>query len=339
MIKFSKIRNSIIRNDRGIMESTMSFQIQHTLKSNVRMYFYKFDFYDLVEVNYQDDYVVVCDFPHSGDNAKVIENDIDRYIGYFDSAGLKGKRFLFDVSNKMPVSYFDFVPKKNISKLMFDAEMEFAFILDKKNENYITTPGDVKVYVAHEISRTVDKLVLSLFNNSIDISKPKKTIEQKAAFFSFFLSGMLDGIRKEEIDVGVDGVDLNNKLYHSLSRMEFNSDNVEKKTKGMKKDRFMRITEKAIGETVEFPPITDVIKEFRDYISLQEVIEQGLDHYIKKNIKDSENAHTVIIDYDWQSIKSAYIRKGIMFITPTTIRPISYFMELLSSDNVQYILL
>jgi hypothetical protein len=340
MTKFGHIRETILRNNYnyGIMESTMSFQIQHTLQSNVRMYFYKFDFYDLVEVTYENEHIVVYDFPHSGDNAKVIEEDLERFAGYFSSAGLKGKRFLFDCSTKMPVSYSDFEPKRKIPKIPFDAEMEFAFILDKKNENYITTAKDVKVYVAHEISRTVDKLVLSLFNESINISKPQKSIEKKAAFFSFFLAGMLNGIRKDDIEVGIDGVDLNNKLYHSLSRVEFSSDNVEKKAKGLKVDKFMRISEKVVDSQMEFPPVIDIIKEFRDYVSLQEIVEQGLDYYIKKNIKDPGKSHSVIIDFDWQAVKSAYIRDGTLFITPTTMRPISYFAELVNSDNVQYIL-
>lgn len=338
MTKLGRIRETILRNNGGIMEATMSFQIQHVLKSNVRMYFYRFDFYDLVEVTYEGDHIVVYDFPHSGDGIKVIESDIQRYAGYFDSAGLKGKRFLFDTSTKMPVSYNDFVFVSKIPKITFDAEMEFAFILDKKDENYITTKGDVKIYVAHEITKTIDKLALSLFNDSINITEPKQGIKKRAAFFSSFLSGMLNGIRREDIEEGLDGVDINNKLYHSLGRMDFNSDYVENTLKNLKTDKFVKVTKKVIDQQLDFPNVHDVVKEFRNQVFLQDIIEQGLDSYIKRNAINPDKPYQVIIDYEWQSIKSAYIRNGMMFITPTTLRPISYFVELLNSDNVQYIL-
>lgn len=338
MTGYARIRNTLLSNPSGIMDSTLTFGLQHRIKSNTRLYFYKYDIYDLVEVKFENEIICVYDFKHTEDKAVVIKDDLEFYDRYFKSAGLYNKRFLFDVTTKMPVSYDDFEEMETIPS---PENKDFAFVLDRKT-GYIAEKGAVSIFIATERTDTIDKCVLAYMNNSIQTLNPKH-FELAGCMSSVVISGLLSELNFESIKKQYYSVDDNNKFIGSLNELNFNSEFVNSLKAKLKLNKFKRILEKSKpdnitqGEVIKLNININGEKVNLDgEVSLREIVDKGLDRFINK--KNPKDVLKVCIDTEYQTIRSAYIVRGVMFITPTMLMPLNYFRELLNSDNVEYIL-
>jgi hypothetical protein len=322
-------------NPGGIMQCCMYYGVETVMKSNVRMYFYKFDIDDLIEVEYKNNLITIYIFQNSTLNAeKIIIDDLEYFAGYFKSAGLEGMRFLFDISNKMPVSYNDFKEYDNLIRI--SNRKDHAFILDKR-DGYITNIGDVFVYVGVLNRKEVDTSILCFVNDWINIIKPKYKIDYKnteAITALTLISGFLSGINVVDIKAQIGDLVLKDMFLNRILNVDFTSDNVNDKMKNFKTDRFVEIVRSN-------NPVLDaeiVEKEFNEKeVSLKDIVDMGLDRFMK-TIKNPSQAIKVIVDTEWQSIISMYIVKGAAFITPGSVRDIHYFYELLDSDNVNFVM-
>lgn len=328
MTTYLKLRNTVMSNPRGILNPCMSFSLQNVITSNVRMLFYRFDVYDLIEIEYMNDSITVYDFPFTDDRANYIRDNLDFLAGYFKSAGLESKRFLYNLVLKMPVSYIDFVP---VNRLPHGHNADFAFILDEK-KGYATEIKSVNLFTTMLNTMHIDKCLLSFFSQFIGIKKPKGNINSDAAITMSILSGLLYGVNKTEIEEQIDAVDLMSKFHHSITGVHFNSEYVENTLKKFKTAKLKEIITN---------PISTITKEDKFYdgveLYLTEIISEGLDNIIKK-IKNENKVVRVEIDFDHQNIISMYILKGCGFVTPGTMKHLNYFRELFSSDNVELVL-
>lgn len=329
MTYYTKIKNTIMNNPRGIMDSTLSYGLQNRIKSNTRLYFYKYNVDDLIEINYRDDIICIIYFPHTNNKMEIIHNDLEFYAGYFKSANLHEKRFLFDLSFKMPVSYEDFVEMDKIPNPNYE---NFAFVLDRKN-GYIYEESAVNIFVASSISPSIDKCILSFFNNSIYVKEPVR-LSINGCQSSIMISGLLCGIESKNVYESASDVMISDKFTDTINRVKYNSDFVDNKLSKLKVDKFKRIL-KNESEIIEGQIVEK--EKLKGEVSLRDIIDTGLDKFMK-SIKNPKDVLKVIIDTEYQTIRSAYIVKGIMFITPVTLLPINHFRDLLNSDNIEYIL-
>lgn len=340
---YTRIRNTLMSNPHGVMNSILSFGLHARVKSNTRLYFYKYDLYDLVEIKFDKELLCVYDFGHIGDRAVIIKDNLDFYVGYFKSAGLEEKRFLFNLSLRSPVNYSDFIP---MSSIPYPNYNEFLFVMDKK-EGYVFGEDATNLFVATERCFNVDKCVISTVNNLINIKKPK-SFELPGCMSTSIISGLFSGGDIHGIEEHIEIVDESAKFVDTIEQIKFNDEYISSKLFKLKINKFKRILEKSKSNVVEgtiIPSIDKLLGEeivtkkeiINGEVSLRDIIDQGLDRFIK-SIKNPKDVIKVCIDTEYQTIRSAYIVKGVMFITPTTILPIIHFRELLDSDNVEYIL-
>ncbi len=332
-MNFSIIPNTRMTNPGGIMEQCMYFNIETLVRGNWRLYFYKYNIYDLIEVEFKSGLVTIYTFPNSISGAeRVIIDELDFYAGYFSSAGLEGKRFVFDCKNKMPVRYDDF---QAVDHLNID-NREHAFILDMK-DGYITTPKDIHVFLGIENAKDIDNCILSFINSWINIIKPKYQINRKntnGVVMLTLLSGMLSGIKVFDFKEQLNGYNLEDKFFNRVTGVDFNSVNVDKNSVSLKTSKFMEI----VGSCNPVIDAEIVEKEFSsERILLSYLIDIGLDRFIR-SIKDPNKLVKVDIDEQQQTIKSMFIVKGAAFITPGAIKTLNHFRELLDSDNVQFVM-
>lgn len=334
-MNYSIIPNTRMTNPGGIMQCCMYYGVENVMKSNVRMYFYKYNIDDLVEVEYRDDLITVYTFQNSTLNCeRIIIDDLDFFGGYFASAGLHGKRFIFDVSNKMPVRYDDF--KEFDSLFTFSDKKDHAFILDMK-QGYITIKGDVSIFVGVAIRKEIDTSILSFVNNWINIIEPKYKPNYKntsAITILTLISGLLSGINILDIKEQIKNLELKDVFLNRILNVDFISKHVEDKMKHLTIDKFTEIIKSSNpvleGEIVE--------KEFnKNEAFLKDIIDIGLDKFMR-TIKNPERVVKVIIDAEWQNIISMYIVRGAAFITPGATKDIHYFYEILDSDNVNFVM-
>jgi hypothetical protein len=341
MTELARIRNTIYSNPSGIMSNCMTFNIQDRMPSNTRMYFYKFSYYDLVEISYDDDVICVFDFQHTIESSlDYIRENLEFLAGYFKSAGLHGKRFIFNTSLKMPVSYNDFIVMDKIERI--DMGNQSVFILDKKN-GYITDRAAVNIFSAHEYTKDIDKLILSMYNRLIGIKKPEVR-STDSGVITFSIAGFLDGIKLEGVLKQIDTVEPSNKFKVSIGTVNIDSSYVISIFDKLKTGKFKKILNK-VDKIIDADAIDDggnlsflekAVKS-GNTVFLRDIIDVGLDKF-SKSVKNPHKAIPVHLDCEWQTIKSMYIFDGVAFISPTTMMPMSYFRELLSSDNIEYVM-
>jgi hypothetical protein len=334
-MNFSVIPQTRMTNLNGVMGYSMYFGLENLIKYNTRLYFYRYDMYDLVEIELTKDLMTIFIFPDCVDGIeKVILDEIDFFAGYFKTAGLEYKRFIFDVKNRMPVSYGDFYPVETIEDYALDRDI--LFILDKKNGGYITNRREVTCYKPIENCREMDNCILSLENDLINITKPKYLINYKTTntvAILALISGFLSGISKSDIKEQLVSTDLSNKFLYPINKVEFSSNYVDSKMKDLNVDTFTQILTSTVQQGVEI-----IEKEFEGgEASVSSIMDIGLDKFIKM-IKDQNKVVKVIVDTQWQDIISMYILKGCAFITPGAIKRLNHYRELFDSDNVQLVM-
>lgn len=330
MTDYTRIRNTIMSNPRGIMDSCLSMGLQNRVISNVKLYFYIYSVHDLVEIEYKNDIVCVYDFVHTENRASVIRDKLEFYAGYFKSAGLENKRFLFDISLKMPVNYEDFAEMATIPYIQ---KKEFAFILDKKS-GYICESDVVQVFVSTEKTDEVDKCVLATMNQLINVKNPKR-FNLPGCMSSMLVCGLLSGLNSKKIEEQIDLIDEDSKFVNTIKQLNFNSANINNSLSKLKVDKLKRILEKSQPDIIN----GDIIKKeiSNGEVNLTDIIIVGLDKFIKV-LDTTKDVIRVCIDCEHQTIRSAYIIRGTIFITPVTFMSINYFKELLDTDNVEYII-
>lgn len=335
MTNYLKIRNTIMTNPKGIIDSVMSFGLQGKMFTNVRMYFYKYNIYDLIEIEYMNGCVRVYDFPHTNNRAELIEKNLEFYMGYFDSAGLSNKRFLFDITTKLPVNYEDFVEMDKIPNIH---NKDFAFTLDKKS-GYVCEKSAVFAFVASDRTDVIDKCVLSFMNDSIGVID-NKNFDLSGCCASMIISGLLSGLKFSDIQDQNEIIDAETKYIGAIRDVDISSKYVNDIRSKLKIDKFRRILEKSKPDDIIQGEVVSQ-QLLKGEVSLREIIDQGLDKFMKtveKQVKSNKDVLKVHIDTEYQTIRSAYIVKGAMLITPIPLLPISYFKDLLNSDNVEYVI-
>jgi hypothetical protein len=229
----------------------------------------------------------------------------------------------------MPANYDDFIEKDFLNCVN---NKEFAFVLDKKS-GYITERRAVNVFLVTGRTENVDKCIISYVNNSIKTLNPRH-LEFYGCANSIIISGLLNGVSPVSIEDELDTIDLDAKFTGTINSLNFSSSHINSINIKLKVDKFKRILEKSKPDDIIN---AEVVEKSKDNVSLREIVDKGLDRFIKA-IKVPKDVIKVEIDCETQTIRSAYIVKGNMFITPVTLKPISYFKELLNSDNVEYIL-
>lgn len=315
MTSFATIHNTFLSNPKGVMDSVLSYGLQNVLNTNVRMYFYKFDVDDLVEILYRNDNLTVWYFDDSKKDAVDDIKDRTEYMkAYIQSIGLEGKRFLYDTKLRMAVNYSDFKPAKELDL----SKNDFLISLDSK-EGYVHGECAVRMYTNTLNSPAIDKSVIAFMNNAIGVTDPKKR-DLGGCEASIVISGLLGGIKIEDVVNDLDRVD-SSKFKGVIDHFKFNSDYTNEITSKLKISKFKRILEKK-----------ENLDGFKT--SLRGLIEEGLDHYLK--IVNPKSIIKIDIDCEWQTIRNAWIENGLLNImpSPTIPKEIKYFKELFNSDNI-----
>lgn len=329
---FSVVKSTIYNNYRGVLNSVLPFGLHDKVKSNVRMYFYKFNVYDLIEIQLNKDYICVYEFNYTGsDRVEKIKNDLEFYVGYFKSAGLEEKRFLFNIALMLPVSYIDFEPLDFID---FSTDA-FAFVLDKSG-GYVYGESAVNVFGVTERTKNLDKCVLSFFNSSINTKSPLnvKGITTCGCVASSVIAGLSNGIDRGKIVTELELVDVGYKFVNSLRDTDYNSSSILSIRNKLKVDKFSRVIKNIVNDNVVDGKVIE--KVTNGEVKLSDIILVGLDKFAK--VLTSKDAIKVNIDCEYNTIRSAYIVDGTMFITPLTMMHLSYFIELLNSENVEFVI-
>lgn len=326
-MNFSTVKTSIFNNHNGVLNSVLSYGLQERIKSNVRLYLYKYNVYDLVEIVFKD-YLCVYEFHHT-DHTKVekIRDSLEFYIGYFDSAGLRDKKFLFNLDQMLPVSYTDFEERSSIDL----NQQDFAFVLDK-NGGYIFGENVVNVFSTTERIKTLDKCLFAFVNELVNVKSPlnNQGITKVGCLTGAIVSGLLNGVDESLLNQELELVDINYKFVNSIKDMDFNSSNILKYKTKLKVDKFNRILKSANNNVVQGEVIEKT--KAKGEVNLSDIILVGLDKFAK--VIDNNDVIKVNIDCEFNNIRSAYLVKGTMFITPILVYNLSYFIELLNSDNV-----
>ncbi len=329
MTKINFERVPITSNINGILYSTMYYNLPAIMWSNRRMYIYKYDVLDLIELEYneKEDLLTVYDFLHSPDNTRGIFNigNIDTYYtGYFHSAGLGNKRFLFDVTTKLPVSYNDFQYTEH-PKLITPYT---ALVLDKKDGGYITDNAAVIVYAATSAAKELNNGILATLNEAVNIIKPVKGVDPFGSAVMTVVASMYSDIDIEELFNNMKGISLEDRLKNTYGIVSFMDKTINEDIRKLSPRKFNEAIRKIIPEN-DFAN-----RDFSgDEIYLSDILAWGLDGFIK-TIKNPSKMVKIILDAEQQTIRSMYILKGAAFISPATIKDTHYFMELFDSDNV-----
>lgn len=329
-MRHTTTRVSFITNPDGVLYSVLSFGLQAKVQSNNKLYFYKYDIYDLIEIYMEDDLMNVFVFRESENKADVVIKDIEFYKGYFESAGLVGKRFLFNAALRLIVNYNDFEEVDVIPKLN-DSRKEFAFIMNKK-DGYVYGKDAVNVFIATERTYEIDKCIIAFVNDSKNIINPNM-LTLNGCMTSIIISGLLSKLNTEELSKQIPVIDLETKFKTTINSLTVSSRIARDSMLKLKTDKFRRII-KPKGSENSIQAVTKEIS--KGEVSLRDIIDNGLDR-LAKSFSPNES-YRVVIDCENQTIRSAYVLRGTMFITPVTMLPLSYFIELLNSDNVEYVL-
>lgn len=327
-------RSTYLSNRNGIIDAWM-FVTLEKLQANSRLYFYKHNIYDVVEIACKEDTIQITTFANTTPNAEnTLIEETEFYLSYFESAGLINKIFLFDTNLKVPVRYEDFEEKENLESVFKNKHVMFT--LDRKH-GYITEANSVVVFVTVDNCVNVDKCILALTNDLINIIEPKLNINYKSApmiMLMSTISGMLSGVKKKDIEEEIQGLDLVQKFLYPVRKADISDENILSKVDGLKTDLFDQIY-------TSYKPFVDFESKVKDFnersIALTELIEIGLDCLIKA-IKNPNESVRVVIDAEQQTIHSMFIFKGAGFITPGNMKSLAYFRELFDSDNVEFVM-
>lgn len=328
MTSVALIKKSWNSETTGVLNSVMSYGIQTKIQSNKKLYFYRFDASDLVEMYFRNDNLTITHYSDTKTEMayKIKENEElkNRIVSYIKAANLENCRFLFDVDLGMAVNYNDFVEGNFIPGI--DKE-NIAFITEKK-EGYVVGIESVYLYSTSLYSPNIDRAILCLLNNSIGINKPKD-FRLAGCEASIILSGLFSGVHLDSIVSDIDKID-SSKFTNSISKLEFNPNFLLTKLEGLSIDKVKRII---LSSKKEIEPFSD--EDTNVFVPLSFIIQIGLDSYLKGI---SQNRIVKIdIDYEPQSIRAAYIENGMLHICPTHLRDISYYKDLVQSDNVCFI--
>jgi hypothetical protein len=337
MTKYSVIQHTYYNNKNGVMDYTMSFGLKDKIVSNTRLYFYRYNLYDVVEIEYKDDTIFIYSCLKDRDMNFILDN-LEFYAGYFKSAGLIDKRFLFDISLKLPVSYLDFVEMSYLPNAVDDA---FLFVLDRKGE-YVTGKNNAFLFMSTTTrTNNIDKCIFSLFNDSINIADPR-VLELAGTMGSTVISGLLSGLGINGIKTEIEECDADYKFVRNLVGFEISSSNLVKIKSKLKLTKFDAIIKglKKLDSAVNNAIDGDIVPPEKAQANLRDLLETGVDRFIK--MFDNQNiSWKIIIDVPMMQnmIRSAYIWKGILYINPLSINAdVKYFREFLDSDNVELVM-
>lgn len=328
MTSVALIKKSWNSETTGVLNSVMSYGVQTKVQSNRKLYFYRFDASDLVEMYFRNDNLTITHYSDTKTEMahKIKENEElkNRIVAYIKAANLENCRFLFDVDLGMAVNYNDFVEKDFVPGV--DKE-NIAFILDKK-EGYVTGIESVYLYSTSLYSPNIDRAILCLLNNSIGVNKPKD-FRLAGCEASIITSGLLSGIRLDSIISDIDRID-SSKFTNSINKLDYNSENLNSILGKLKIDKVKRIM---LSSKKEIEPFSD--EDTNVFVPLSFIMQIGLDQYLK-GVSDGRIIK-IDVDAEPQTIRAAYIENGMLYICPTTLRDISYYKDLVDSDNVSFI--
>lgn len=323
-VTYIENRNTIMSNPNGVMKAIHYFDLCNIMDKNNRIYFYRGDYKNIVEVYFSDDFVDVYYFDHTPkDYRNVIKDNLDLYVPYFTSGGLSGKRFLFDVVMKLPISYTDFV-ENDYPDLK---ERHTLILFDKKEGVYITDRDSVKVFTSIQDTFSLDNSLLALANKLIHMIVPRGRETEDGTISMTIIAGLLSNVDIEELEFDVSG-NAHSRIYPNISAIPISSIYFDEETTGIKKLNKL----KEILPIIKHAPEIKIVKD-NNNPNLSEIVKVGLDQFIK-TIKNHDRSTIVNIDMFHDKVKAMYIFKGAAFITPGTERSQDYFMEMLSSENI-----
>jgi hypothetical protein len=327
MTRISTITNTFYNNPKGVIVSKLPYDL-YELKGNLK--FYKFDIFDVVEIDYTSDFILIIEFSHNKGRASFIIDDPTTYVAYFEAAGLKGKKFLFDTSNRIPISTVDFEEYEKVPNI---ENANYLLLANSYNKDtYITGEKSIIVFTTTMITESIDKCLLSLANNSKLIYQPKR-FELYGCAVSAIVSGLLGGVNFEEIKQHSEVVDPTYKFVTNVSKMQFGLSKPS-----IKVDKLKKIIGNANSEVTSKKDLDLKNNVSKGSIQLSTLVESGLDKFLK--FIDNQNlVINVNIDTMTNVIRRAYISQGVMFIDPYSLVNLSYIREVLDSDNIELYLL
>lgn len=328
MTRITNLTESLYTKKGGILSSCMIFDLGKDITKGMNFYFYKFNIMDVVEITLNEGAVKICDFIHSRHGiSKNIVADIDFLEGYWKSAGLMGKTFLFDTSLKTPLRYSDF---QLSDKPFRNNRMELGFITQYKEDGYITS-GKVSIFEHIERNRTINNSIISIYNRRGQVLKPNE-VTNVGTFITCMLAGLQSGMNLSEFeDMAKDALasDLNSMRY----KVDKDTMEVEPILSKIDKLRFKAFSN--LIYTKESEEVTP--PEFSgESINTSRLIQLGLDNFIK-SIKQPTKSIKLNLDYPL-AIDSAYIRLGCLFVVPKQNTDVPTLKKLFRSDNINIVM-
>lgn len=305
----------------GILEDVSIFEIPNYIKNKV-LFYYKFDIFDVVEITYNNESIFVSEFSHTrGGIINEIKQELDRLTSYFEAAGLTGRRFLYDTTLKLAVSYSDFIPNKT----PFYHRDKLAIVTDKK-EGYITDRDIVILFSSSHIVRHVNNAVISLYINTNNITQPKNNLTEIGCLSTAIISGLICGlpitdIEKLKLETTVS---ISNKI---TEKFPFGSEFVTNFIKEINLGKLMGSFYSRREERNEFSGTS---------VNITRLIDIGLNRFI---ISLDDPNKKIEVNIDFPVDMTMYIHKGAAFVTLNKGIKLEDVKGWLNSDEIYEIVL
>lgn len=312
-------RDTIYAVDRmGIIESCSSYSLGRIIRSNTKLYFYPFDYTDLIEVQAKEQEVVVNLFMHTPRDAEnTIAKRFDELKQLIVASGLQGKSFLFDLDLFIPIRYSIFQ-----SMAYPDLEKLPVVCFTLSNADNVASVVD-SVYLFNE-DKDVDYCLLSLYNSMFNIYSPIYIQDRYAAQLISLIAGKSCGL---DIEQAVEQIEGESSVFFSTMGISFYDRGIQNLAANLDTTKLREIIK--LNDVKEADLIEGKVK-------LSEILQKGLDDIIKR-IKNPKVRIDVEIDEHFE-IKSMYIYNGAAFMVPRTKSTLEYFRTLLDSDNLVFVM-
>lgn len=320
-MKFLHSKTSFISNDGGLIKYCMTFSLSNIInKPNKLIYVYKYNLRDLIEINYQNEMVITKNFDgFRPDLGKIIEESWAFFEGYFNSADLKNKRFIFDTTLKLPIRYSDFAlaDKNSLSS------KETLFVTDNKRQGYVL--DDINIFISIENTRQIDNCILAIFSELRNISKPINGVTSLGLQVSSIVAGLLAGVKSDELEKNINSVDCGPKFQFALNEINLDSTYVREMCSYIKTDKLYNKLFSVAHERND--------SEFSgESVNVSRLATMGLNNFIK-SIKDPKKKIRVNMDVNF-GVKYMYILDGAAFVDLSLGYSLQGIQELFMSEEI-----
>lgn len=318
-----RIHTSVFSNDGGAVKSAMTFSLGDITRGTKKIYTYCHNIYEIVEIIFTGDTISIIEFVDTVTGAgRVVEEKKDFFAKYFTSAGLVGKRFLFDVGLKLPIRYTDFSEANNIS-----SAKHTMFVTNNRIDGYVTDENNAWYFVCSDTIIAVDNCILSLFSEFRNIAQTKGNKQLFGTMLASIVAGLSKNISIEDVARHMQGVDLQSKFLYNLHGLNNIGEHVTNSQVGLVCTHLNTLIGKTKGDETQEAIFVG------EQISLVRLVEIGLNKFLK-SIYDPNKKITVSVSLSQINVKSMFIWKGAAFVSLLQGEKIDNIRELLSSEEV-----